>query len=429
MTTSVWMLSLLLVPSDGGPTARSLEMPIQNGTLSPLTAEAMAVKSLDDPLGTLPDGNFSGAKTLCNQSYRYYFGCEDQIHLLVHTKAGVNHDLLEHARTTKSLRVRYRAAYILIQRRCAFVVAVLDGMCASRDAEERYLAWNAYRMALSEGDLKPPKGFERPLKLFAREQNPEVRREIIGFFGEAKASDAAPALIECLEKKQDSQQVICALGEIRDPKAVPAIIKAFENNIDPHSCLEALGKLATAEAVDFIIENLDKYGAVKALCNSHSDKALPALKKHLEHLQRATDNGGEVCDTRIAIIRLANEDPRDSLLKLAEDARETGENQLNALLALREYETAPLHPRILKIYKNADDVDIKRCCIQLLKDGTIEGITEAMLAHLLNCTEADSKQAIGMQNELRNALNKRLDKSFRQFDDLQAYVRALRKEN
>jgi HEAT repeat protein len=434
MTASAWMLSLVLVPGLDDPIGSPRERPVHNETASPSSAEAKALEKLDEPLGepnvlNLPIKFPLGSILLSRQPPCYYEGSEDQIDALIRTKAAVNQVLIHQAQTTLSLRVRYRAAYILIQRRCGLVARILDSMCESSNEEERYLAWHAYQLALSEKKLKPPKRFERPLQLYAREKDHEVRREIVCFLGKARAKDAVPALIDRLEKKEDPWDVIWALGEIGDPKAVPAIINAFEGDINQHCHLAALGKLATSEAVDFIIDHLDTYGAVKALCRTKSDKALPVLKKHLDHLQQAKgkEKDSDIRDTRIAIIRLSTDDPREPLLKVVEDVQEDASMRYWTLRALQEYDTTPLESRILKLYKESDNTDIKRCCIGLLENGTADGITEAMLDHVLKCDRGDDGDCGTTKIDLRAALHKRLNKAFRKFEDLRAYAEELRK--
>jgi HEAT repeat protein len=428
------MLSLVLVPGLDDPIGSPKEWPVQNETVPPSSAQTKALEKLDEPLAepivaNLPIKFPLGSILLCRQPLCNYEGSEDQIDALIRTKAAVNQELFHQARTALSLRVRYRAAYILIQRRYGLVARVLDSMCESTNEEERYLAWHAYQLALSEKKLKSPKRFERPLQLYAREKDHEVRLEIVYFLGTARAKDAVPALIDRLEKKEDPWDVIWALGEIGDPKAVPVIINAFPDDINQHCHLAALGKLATPEAVDFIIAHLDTYGAVEALCRTKSEKALPVLKKHLALLQKAKgkDKDSEIKDTRIAVIRLSNQDPREPLLKVVEDVQEDAKMRYWTLRALQEYDTTPLEPRILKLYKDSDDTTIKRCCIGILENGTAVGITEAMFDHVLKCERGDDSACCSTKIDLRTALNKRLNKSFRKFDDLRAYVEEVRK--
>jgi hypothetical protein len=429
------MLALLLVPGVDGSSETPKKPPIKNGRVFSDTVKAAvdkAIGELDCPAPHIFHANESFIPTKRDLPNDYYLNCADAIDLLIDTKSDVNEDLFNLARTTKSLRVRYRVAFILTQRSCDHANAILEEMCASDNPKERYLAWHERCRALSAKKLEPPRDFKSTLELHAVEKDKEVRDQIESFWGQAKAKEAVPVLIKQVQADPGyACPAIWALGEIGDPKAVPTLIKAFETDGNRHYHLEALGKLATPEAVDFIIEHLDEYGAVEALYESKSDKALPALEKHLEHLKEAGRKRDEmyIRATRIAIVRLRNKDPREQLLRIAEDEEEHADMRFGALRALQDYDAAAVESRILKIYTGSRDVDIKRCCIWLLENGKADGITPAMLDHVLNCEGSENQDMGATKYYLCEALSKRLNKKFRKFEDLQVYAESVKKES
>jgi hypothetical protein len=92
-----------------------------------------------------------------------------------------------------------------------------------------------------------------------------------------------------------------------------------------------LGKIATPEAVDLIIKNLDSYLAPEALYQTKSEKALPALKAHLQVYSDDINRAA----TRVAIIRLSEKQPQEALLAMGEASNEKFQVRFDALRALR----------------------------------------------------------------------------------------------
>jgi hypothetical protein len=193
----------------------------------------------------------------------------------------------------------------------------------------------------------------------------------------------------------------------------------------------ALGRIATPEAVNFLIANLDTYGAVQGLGESKSPKALPALRRHLEKLKKGdgADKDLDLAETRIAILRLEQKDPRAALLAVAEDRKERPRVRNEALRALRAYDATPFAAHIFKLYRAAKDSHIRLTCIWLLESSPLEGITEALMDHLLSIREGGGYGMLeaATEHHLRLALNKRLGTSFREVDEIREYVRTLRK--
>jgi HEAT repeat protein len=292
---------------------------------TPAEAIAKALKALETPEYTGVPPGWSPFRMKSTLPYTYCKTCQEALDFLVRTKAEVDKQLLDLARTDKRLLVRYRAIRILAGRANGEVIPLLDTMCASEDADERYLAWTLYEDAIQQRKLPAPKDFTRHLQLYAGEKDTEVRERIEWFFAAAKAKAAVKALREAVrDNPGGALPAVWALGDIGDGSAAQVIMEDFGKGGNDHYHMQALGKLATPEAVDFIIAHLDTYRAVEALCATKSAKALPVLKKHLEKLkqQKGPDNSLGLAATRIAIIRLSEEDPRETLMAIFEDAKE-----------------------------------------------------------------------------------------------------------
>jgi HEAT repeat protein len=424
-----WMASVLLTLSGFvsvhlGAANRSGELPV-----SP-EAVTKALKALELPhdknaVIIINEEEGPTKRTLLRQ---YPSNCQAAIDLLTRTETAVNKDLLRLAGSNHPLHVRYRAVHILVARRNRAVVPLLDRMCSSEDANERYVAWETYWRALSERKLPAPKDVTQHLILYGKESDTEILECMERFFGNARAEAAAKPLLQTLQQHPGSTTAIWSLGMIGDRSAVPAIIQDFAHSENRHYHLQALGKLATPEAVDFLIVHLGEYDAVDALFESRSKKALPALQGYLEQLKKKGANGhGDLAAARIGIIRLSQEDCRETLLKLAEDRKESHDARCDALRALRDYDTSSYQRRILEIYKADPDSGIKCICIWFLRDSKLEGITEAMMDHVL---QAGKIQDIGewvTQDYLREALNERLGTFFQNMEQLRAHVLKLRK--
>jgi HEAT repeat protein len=361
--------------------------------------------------------------------YKLREGCWNAIQLLGKSKADVDKDLLRLARSNEPLRVRYRALAVLAQRGNPEAVPLIDKMCASKDADEKYLAWLTYDQAIREKKLTPPKDVSQHVALYAAEKDKEVRERMEWFFGTAKAKAAVKPLLASVQANPArSLAAIWSLGEIGDKSAVPVLIAAYGKNLNNDYHLQALGRLATPEAVDFLIKHLGKYGAVSALFQTKSAKALPALRKHLKKLEGRKDSPiHEIAETRLAIIRLSQEDPREQLMKMVENKDENRHIRFSALRALRECDAEPYHRRILKVYTSDPDNDIKRACIWLLEQSKLQGVTEAMIDHAL-VFKVKSMNDVATQYSLLDALNHRLEVSLRSMEDMRAHIRKLRKE-
>jgi HEAT repeat protein len=366
-----------------------------------------------------------------NLIFSYHADCRDTIELLVRTKVAIDKELLRLAESTKPLHTRYRAVYILAQRGDNAVVAPLDRMCKSQDVNERYVAWETYQSALKHRKLRPPKDCASYLALYEKEPDREVRESMESFFGAAKVKAAVKPLLASMRRNPGwAMPAIWSLGMIGDKSVVPAIIADFPESQNRHYHLEALGRLATPEAIDFLIDHLDEYGAVEALYEMRSKKALPALQRHLKKLEQAKGPDADLflAATRIAIVRLSHEDCREALLKIAEHRKENREARWDALRALQEYDTQSYAQRILTVYKTDPDTDIKRICIWLLADSKAQGITEAMMNHALQEDKIQNKSDLATEYALLDALNKRLGTFFADMQEMRGHIRELRKK-
>lgn len=392
---------------------------------------ARALKEIVD--APIYDGFYPGMFTSRKETRVYVASdltkcCAEAINFLVRTKSDVDQQLLKLARSNQELRVRYRAAYILAQRGKEEAGSILLEMGLSKDADERMAAWHAHRWALDEKKLKAPVDLTRALKQYSQERDPEIREELEWFLGSCRSREAVKPLLRTVEMNRHATAAIWALGEIGDPAAVPVIIKRYSKDDNPHYSLQALGKLATPEAVDFVIEHLGEYGAVEALVASKSDKALPALRKHFETIQKAQgDEGSDFAITRVAIIRLSEKDPRETLLKIFEDRKEKLHVRTDALRALQNYDTKPFNKRILDLYRNDPNDDIKRFCIWLLAEEMSKEVTEAMIDHAL-VHKVTSMSDLATQHYLIDGLNKRLETDYTEMKDLQDYLRKRQKK-
>lgn len=296
-------------------------------------------------------------------STNYCRGCPDSISFLIETKRDVDAELLKLARSDQPLWVRYRAVHILAERGNIAAAALLTSMGTSKNPDERMVAWQTYCWAIMHKKLKPPSDFGQVLEQYAQETDSEVRDVIEWFLGACRAKIAVKSLMTMVEKTH-SHRAIWALGVIRDPVAVPSIIKEFYHGSNCDCCFEALGKLATAEAVDLLIAHLDDYGAVEALMETKSAKALWALRDHMKKLQTA--GSSDTQPTRIGLIRLSLQDPRPALIEIAANPGEVEEARNLALRVLRDYDTSALTASILRIYRSDSSSDIQRSCIELL---------------------------------------------------------------
>lgn len=347
----------------------------------------------------------------------YYRGCPEAIDFLARTPLPVDADLLKLARSDHKLIVRYRAVRILAERGNPVVEPILLDLGTSKASNERLLGWQVFRWALADGRLKTPRDLSRALRQYEKEDDEEVREEIERFLGHTRAREAVPLLMATLKKGPSNTAAAWALGAIGDPAAVPLVIECFEKRLNSHVYLAALGKLATPEAVDFLIAHLDAYGAVEALAETRSPRALPALRRHVARLRVLQER--EYFTARIHCLCLKEKDPRGALLVVAADA---AQDYTSRFEALREYDTHLFTDHFLQVYRTDSDEDIKRACIWLLDSRPGTDITAAMMDHALH-HKIRSMADIATEHYLREALNRRLGTYYHEMDDLRAYIR------
>jgi HEAT repeat protein len=360
-------------------------------------------------------------------SYRphdLYDDCAEAMDRLVKTTEPVEGRLLELARD-ESLPARYRAVWVLTQRRNAATVPLLLRMATARSVEERYLGWHTYSEAIRARKLPVPQRFDLAIERYGKEEVHEVRWSIAVFLGASKAKAAVPVLSATLRANPADCHLATVLAEIGDPTAVPVIVKALKSERNGYDIyLQALGRLGTPEAVDCLIEHLDEYGAVEGLFESRSPRALPALRKHLRKLESSNRRDDiDLSTTRVCILRLSEPDPREALLRWGEDRKELHDVRVHALWALCDYDASPLAARILRLYETDRDNSIRLFCIRLLQDKPGEAITRAMVRHAL----VEGRDEWECADDLVQALSHRLDKRFRNLEELRRYLREQQK--
>jgi HEAT repeat protein len=416
--------SLLVAPSPKPP-----ELPPKSIPLKPTAATAALDKAIEKLSLPCPDrvhindtvSREEGAR-FKYRPYDLYDDCNDEMDALVRTREPIDKHLLELGNKGKKLPERYRAAWILIQRRNRKVVPILKKMAKSSSAEERYLTWHLYTAAIRERQLAVPLSFKATLARCRKEQNRYVRAGIMDFLGACKAKEAVPLLTARLNEDSGNSAVY-ALGEIRDPKTVPAIIaRANKETWNRLVYFCVLGRIGTPEAVDYLLEHLDKGCFVaKALFESRSPKALPALEQYLDRLKKIKGRSDlDLAVTQICLLRLKFKDPREQLIRLAEDRKQSEWMRWDALEALENYDKKPFAGRILKVYRTETDDTMRMICIHLLQDLPGTDITEAMIHQALT---DDKDKYYHSHDDLVRALNQRLNTSFRTLTALVEYLR------
>lgn len=368
--------------------------------------------------------------TLTYRDHDMYVDCRDALDLLVKTDEPVDERLLVMAETGRKLPERYRAAWVLIRRRNERVAPCLRQMSVAAEAEERYLAWRAYDEGVGDRQIAPPKDFRWAIEQYEKETDDEVREWISFFLGTCKAKQALPTLVARLEKRPDDIHAVHAIGMIGDTSAAPAVLKAAatpdSNNFGWY--LSALGQLPTTDSIDFLIRHLNNSSAVRALFDSGSPKALPALQEHLKKLEssrKEKDDGHNLAVTKIAVLRLSSQDPREKLMSWAEDRKQGAWLRQLSLDALDKYDYSTLTHRILKVYANGTDAVVRFRCVGLLEDQEFEGITLAMIEDALG-RDAGAGMESG-QYDLLEPLNRRLGTKYPSFEDLQTFLKARRR--
>jgi HEAT repeat protein len=420
----VIVLAIVLVPPPQmRPQLPPESLPLEEAT--PATALDQAFKKLQQACPDRLHANESPfdeeGSRFCYRPHDLYDDCADEIDALVKTKEPIDERLLEVGNKAKELPERYRVAWILIQRRNAKVVPIVEKMADSSSAEERYLAWRAYTNGIRQRQLPVPQSFDATLDHCRKEKNRFVQAQIIDFLGACKAKQAVPLLTAALEDDRH-YSAAAALGEIRDPKTVPAILaRAKKETLNRHVYFHVLGSIGTSEAVDYLLQNLDESCfAVEALFKSGSPKALPAIEKHLDRLKKKEKvDELHLATAQIAELRLKYEDPREQLVALVEDRKQSQWMRTHALDGLGHYDKKPFADRILKLYRTDTDDWMRMLYIRFLRDLPGKDITEAMIDHALT----DKKDEYYHSHyDLVEALNQRLNTSFRTDKALVEYL-------
>src|SRR5262249_46805637 len=171
--------------------------------------------------------------------------------------------------------------------------------------------------------------------------------------------------------------------------------------------------------------HLGQYGASKALTATRSPKALPALRNHLKESPKEGESWVDWNEARIGMIILSETHPQETLLRIAEDSSEHPSSRGDCLRKLQDYDHATVVPRILALYRNEVEEELKWLCLRLLEEEQSDDLTMAMIEHALTI-KGDSKLTCGVQDYLLSVLNLRLDTSFRKFSELTDYLRARR---
>ena len=176
--------------------------------------------------------------------------------------------------------------------------------------------------------------------------------------------------------------------------------------------------------MDFLIAHLDQYGAVEALANTKSPKALPALQQRLDKLTHESQRKDlDFAVTKIAVTKLSYQHPAEPLLALAEDRTNNDWLRHDALIALRDYAAPALHPRLLRLFRDDPDLEVKLFCLSLLEDSSLKGVTEAFIDYALAFKPPKDICGFAMQANLVAALDKRLGCSCRNLDTVRNYLR------
>jgi HEAT repeat protein len=317
--------------------------------------------------------------------------CPYAIDLLVKAPRTVEATLIWLAENDPRLPTRWRAIWVLARRGHSLAVPLVEKMARSQSANERALAWASYSEAIREGYLPVPKDTTFALHRF---EAGEWSSALPWILGRARAKAAVPLLLARLKSGgANEREMVLALGEIATPEAVAYLISRLE---------------AGSGGV-----------VVDALAASGNATALPALTAHLAALKKQPEPcKWEIAATRVAMLRVSRKDPRDDLLRLAEDRQEDEDVRGRALGALSCSDRTELVPRLLKLYASEKGSwFITSCCIDLLRDQQYPGITEAMLAHAR--VLGNEPLSMGSNHfQLLFALNRRLGTKYRTIDGL-----------
>jgi HEAT repeat protein len=316
--------------------------------------------------------------------------CSESIACLAKSTDAVDAALLRLAHNDPRLPTRWRATWVLAMRGHPGAVSAFEKMAASQSANERTLAWRTYEEAIAADWLPPPKDVTFLLRRFQAGEDSPFLPTILGH---ARAAEAVPLFL--------------------------ARLKAGPGN--DYTVLLALGKIATPEAVRYLIDQLevgDGDVIADALALSRSTRTVPALTAHLARLKRQPEpNTRDLAATRVALLCVSKDDPRDDLLRLAEDSREELPARRKALLALRRYDLGTLVPRILNLYATGKDCYFRRDCVEVLQNQKHPDITETMLVLARNPYNRDDP-TLECADALLRGLNHRLHTSFFSLRDL-----------
>ena len=354
-----------------------------------------------------------------------YEDCADERDALVKTREPVDDRLIQMAGKSTNLAERYRIARVLSLRRNEKALPILEKMAGSNSAEERYLAWSAYEDAVRGRYLAAPRSFDVALAHCKNEPNRHVRALIMGFLGTCRAKAAVPLLMAALDHDPEYGAVL-ALGEIRDRKTAPAILaRARKETQNRHIYFFVLGRIGTPDAVDYLLGCLDEgCFAVEALFESGSPKALPAIEKQLARIKaKEKPDELDLAVAQVSVLCLKHADPREHLLALAMDRKQSTWMQTKALEALGHYDKEPLAGRLLKLYRAEADDWTRMIYIRLLRDLPGHDITESLIDQALT----DRRNEYYFSHaDLLVALNERLGTSFRTLELLAEHLQRVR---
>lgn len=278
MKRPMFLLSLVLLSSCVEPEPPPVEGPPEK-PLSSVVEDALV--QLDEPCPRRLYGNYVGP----SHRYRkldFEIQSAERLEMLVKAKESLDGRLIRFALAGNCVEGRYRAAWVLANRGNAAVVPALQQMCASADAEERYLTWCLYAESVGLGKLPVPADVAWALLLRQQERDWEVRSAITNFLVAARVTAAVPALLSDLERRPSDHTALYALAAFGDRRALPAIIRAGKTVVREGGLqtdhLKALEAIGGAEATAYLVECKAREALEKKDRPSlPSPKGLPAL--------------------------------------------------------------------------------------------------------------------------------------------------------
>jgi hypothetical protein len=248
--------------------------------------------------------------------------------------------------------------------------------------------------------------------------------EVAWSLGRAHNKAAAPALKDALKRDLRLGGAVYALGEVGDASVVPLLLESFDKGGDKRGIIEALGHVPTTEAIDFLIDHIDQDPAAEYLARIHVDRAQSAILK--EQRRPQTDKRHQAAVT-VAWIRLKNPDAAPVLLEMANDPRTDMGLRAEALIALKDYDIAPILDEVLALFQREQDTSLRRYALWLLESRPKDArVTQALIDAAVRAATAKSKDDLATDGSLLNALNKRLALRFRRLEDLQACLKRQR---